>query len=39
MSLEPNDDMMGMMMGGFSDLEYDLMRFDDFVISGLDCPN
>ncbi len=37
MSLEPNDDMMGMM--GFTDLDYDLMRFDDFVISGLDCPN
>jgi hypothetical protein len=36
-SLEPNEDMMG--MHGFTDLEYDLMRFDDFVISGLDCPN
>jgi mono/diheme cytochrome c family protein len=37
MSLEPNDDMMGMM--GFTDLEYDLKRFDEAVISGLDCPN
>jgi hypothetical protein len=37
MSLEPNDDMMGMM--GFTDLDYDLMRFDEAVISGIDCPN
>ena len=36
MSLEPNGDMMGMM--GFTDLDYDLMRFDDSVISGIDCP-
>jgi len=38
MSLEPNGGMMGM-MGGFTDLDYDLMRFDEAVISGLDCPN
>jgi mono/diheme cytochrome c family protein len=37
MSLEPNGDQMG--MHGFTDLDYDLMRFDDAVISGLDCPN
>jgi mono/diheme cytochrome c family protein len=37
MSLEPNGDMMGMM--GFTDLDYDLMRFDENVISGIDCPN
>jgi len=37
MSLEPNGDMMG--MHGFSDIDYDLIRFDDVVISGLDCPN
>jgi len=29
--------MMGMM--GFTDLDYDLMRFDEAVISGIDCPN
>ena len=39
MLLEPNDDMMGGMMGGFTDLDYDLMRFDENVISGIDCPN
>ena len=38
MLLEPNDDMMGM-MGGFTDLEYDLKRFDEAVIPGIDCPN
>jgi mono/diheme cytochrome c family protein len=37
MSLKPNGQMMG--MHGFTDLEYDLIRFDDVVISGLDCPN
>jgi len=26
-------------MMGFTDLDYDLMRFDEAVISGIDCPN
>ena len=39
MLLEPNGDMMGGMMGGFTDLEYHLKRFDEAVIPGIDCPN
>lgn len=35
MALTPNDDMQLM---GYTDLAYDLVRFDDFVVSGIACP-
>ena len=35
MVLTPNADMLAF---GFTDLEYALQRFDDFVISGIACP-
>jgi len=34
-SLMPNEAMQGL---GFTDLAFDLIRFDDFVISGIACP-
>ncbi|MDT8319345.1 MAG: hypothetical protein RQ826_02335 [Xanthomonadales bacterium] len=35
MALSPNDDMQ---LVGYTDLAYDLIRFDDFVVSGIACP-